>query len=338
MPHAHWAGAVDCTGSSIKLTCIPTNPCNPTAGDASVWYLGGNGLYSHFDQVGPLRFSFYERSDHDQIHCIWCALSVDDGGDWRVISFPAEAMEDDPLGREKGEPLFPELWDAKKLAETKRVITSREGQYSWSALYQQTPIVLEGNMFPRDRVQIVQAGPVEGTRVRYWDRAGTEGGGDYTAGVLICKGRDGYFYVEDVKRKQLEARERDLLIRQTAEMDGKMVSIWGEQEPGSAGKDMAGGFVRQLAGYTVHTERVSGEKTVRAMPFAAQWQAGNVRLRKGRWNGYFLMELEQFPRGKHDDMVDAAGGAFNKISALPAIGAIATDGDALSRVSYWAGA
>ena len=49
---------------------------------------------------------------------------------------------------------------------------------------------------------------------------------------------------------------------------------------------------------------------MRAAPFAAQCEAGNVKLLSAPWNEAFLAELEHFPSGGHDDQVDAASGAF----------------------------
>jgi predicted phage terminase large subunit-like protein len=52
---------------------------------------------------------------------------------------------------------------------------------------------------------------------------------------------------------------------------------------------------------------------VRAEPFVAQVQAGNVCLRAGRWTQAFLDECETWPHGKYNDQVDAAAGAFNRL-------------------------
>jgi len=126
---------------------------------------------------------------------------------------------------------------------------------------------------------------------------------------------DGFYLIEDVVRGQWSALERERILRQTAELDGPGVAIWIEQEPGSGGKESAEASVRSLAGFTVHAEPVTGAKDVRAMPFAAQCEAGNVRLVRGAWNGAFIDELMSFPSGTHDDQVDAAAGAFNKLAA-----------------------
>jgi predicted phage terminase large subunit-like protein len=103
-------------------------------------------------------------------------------------------------------------------------------------------------------------------------------------------------------------------MRQTAALDGPEVAIWVEQEPGSGGKESAEISVRELAGFAVHIERVTGDKQTRALPFAAQCEAGNVRLVRGPWLAAFIDELTSFPAGKRDDQVDAASGAFNKLT------------------------
>ena len=103
-------------------------------------------------------------------------------------------------------------------------------------------------------------------------------------------------------------------MRQTAEYDGPTVPIWVEQEGGSGGKESAEISIRELAGWMVRAEPVTGKKPTRAGPLAAQAEAGNVKLIRGQWNEDFLHELHGFPEGGNDDQVDAASGAFNKLA------------------------
>lgn len=140
----------------------------------------------------------------------------------------------------------------------------------------------------------------------------TPDGGAYTAGVKMAKTEDG-FIVLDVVRGQWSAHEREKRIRQTAEMDGVGCHVWVEQEPGSGGKESAENTIRNLAGFVIKSERATGEKSVRAQPYAAQVQGGNVKIVKADWNKDFLNEHETFPNGKYKDQVDAAAGAFNKL-------------------------
>jgi phage terminase large subunit-like protein len=63
--------------------------------------------------------------------------------------------------------------------------------------------------------------------------------------------------------------------------------------------------MRILAAFSVESDRVSGDKVVRADPFAAQWQkAGNLRIVSAAWNREYLDEHEHFPNGKFKDQVD----------------------------------
>jgi predicted phage terminase large subunit-like protein len=90
-----------------------------------------------------------------------------------------------------------------------------------------------------------------------------------------------------------------------------------EQEPGSGGKEIAEATIRNLRGYTVYADRVTGSKEVRAEPFAAQVQGGNVFLVADDWVRAFLEEAEAFPNGKLKDQIDAAAGAFAWLTQKP---------------------
>jgi predicted phage terminase large subunit-like protein len=127
----------------------------------------------------------------------------------------------------------------------------------------------------------------------------------------------GLFYVEHVERFQGSAHEVERSIRTLAENDGKQVGIALPQDPGQAGKAQAQSLARLLAGYRLTSVPVTGAKEVRAHPFAAQAEAGNVMLLAGPWNEAFLTELEAFPAGRHDDQVDAVCEAFNTLTDQP---------------------
>lgn len=51
------------------------------------------------------------------------------------------------------------------------------------------------------------------------------------------------------------------------------------------------------------------DKVTRARLPAARAEAGKIYVLQGPWRGQFLDELQAFPSGKHDDMVDALSGA-----------------------------
>lgn len=163
---------------------------------------------------------------------------------------------------------------------------------------------------------LLDARPVQVlARVRYWDRAATEGGGDWTVGVLMSVLSDGTFVVEDVVREQLGPAGVEATIKATAELDGKHIPIRLERDPAQAGKFEAHYYITQLVEYDVAALPPFGDKVTRARPVSAQANAGdgkvagNIRLVRAAWNEAYIRELESFPEGTKDQ-VDATSGAF----------------------------
>lgn len=246
--------------------------------------------------------------------------------DWTHLCLPARYESDHPTPTrtpldsidprtEDGEPLWKERYGDDELKVLERAL----GSYGTAGQLQQRPAPRDGGQFKRHWFEIVDAAPAEAQRVRYWDKAGTPGGGDYSAGCLMCRGIDGIFYIENVTRGQWSSSHRNATIKQIAALDRQRYPttqpiIWFEVEGGSGGKESGEISVRDLAGYPVYTEHPTGSKEVRAQGLEAQAEAGNVRLVRGDWNEEFLEEIANFPRGKHDDQVDAAVGAFNKLT------------------------
>lgn len=212
---------------------------------------------------------------------------------------------------EEGELLFPERFPQHVVDRDKGVM----GSYAVAGQFQQRPAPRTGGFFEWENLTIVGAVPKMRAIVRYWDKAGTDDGGCYTAGVKIGQGVDDLFYILDVVRGQWSAPKRERTIRQTAETDGNSVKIWVEQEPGSGGKESADATITNLAGFVCKAERPTGDKTVRAEPYSVQVEAGNIKLLKGVWNERFIDEHKTFPRGKYKDQIDAASGGFNKIAS-----------------------
>lgn len=233
------------------------------------------------------------------------------GGDkWEVLNLPAlcEDPESDPLGRELGEALAP----GRKTRDELLRIKSAVGERTWSALFQQKPISTEGAMFLDKWFEKVDRAPASRTKVRAWDLAATSGG-DYTVGVLMSKDFQGSFYVEDVIRFRGTPLDVERKVLETARADGRSVQIRIPQDPGQAGKAQADNYLRKLAGFIVKAVRPTGPKETRAAAFAAQAEAGNVRMFARNWNKDFVDELAMFPLGSHDDQVDAASDAFNAL-------------------------
>lgn len=240
--------------------------------------------------------------------------SADGGEHWDVVSLPAIAEEGDALGRQLGEALWPERYGIDDFARIRKTV----GSYAFSALFQQNPKPREGGFFRAEWFQSIDKSDRQGFACRAWDTAATVGGGDYTAGVRIVRIDDKYI-VTDAWRAQVSPGERLKNQRRIAEFDGNQTVQHLAQDPGAAGVHQVESDVKNLIGFPVVSERVTGSKEVRAMPFAAACEAGLVYLEKGSWNREFVDELCAFPTGRHDDQVDAASDAFNYLSQANAL-------------------
>lgn len=187
-------------------------------------------------------------------------------------------------------------------------------EYGFAGQFQQNPVPLSGGMFKTTRIIIDVPGTVWANRVRFWDKAGTEGGGCYTVGVLMGTDELGRTWILDVVRVQFDTFEREVLVKQTAILDGHDIIVGLEQEPSSGGKESAQRTVMNLRGWSVVVENPRGDKVMRASPFSSQVNGGLVHMAKGSWNEEYLHELALFPLGKYKDQVDASSGAFTVLN------------------------
>jgi len=229
----------------------------------------------------------------------------------------------DPRTKE-GELMCPAFMPEEVVA----TIEASMGPYGTAGQYQQRPTVREGTIFKMDRIEVVkpEAVPVGLKRVvRGWDRAGTKGSGDYSAGV--CLGlfdvvdpdtgalMDRTIYVLGVSRGRWEAPRTNKMMKLAAGIDeakygmGRCKTIF-EQEPGASGKLVAQLTKKELAGHRVTSLRPQGSKVVRAEGLATAIDAYSVKVVSGEWTDSFVEELTEFPKGAHDDQVDAASMAF----------------------------
>jgi predicted phage terminase large subunit-like protein len=119
--------------------------------------------------------------------------------------------------------------------------------------------------------------------------------------------------VLDVQRVRAGPEEVRALVRNVAAADGYGVKIWLPRDPGSAGVDQVDSMTRMLSGYAVEAERMTGSKETRAEACAAQCNIGRIGSVRAVWNAAFIEELSAFPRGVHDDQVDALSLAFSKL-------------------------
>lgn len=176
-----------------------------------------------------------------------------------------------------------------------------------------------GLYFRRSYFPIVDAAPADARRVRCWDLAATEAeegnSPDWTVGMRMSRDVHGRFYIEHIERMQASPEKVERSMVNCAGGDGHSVTIRIPEDPGQAGKSQAQYLTRVLAGYTVKTKRVTGDKVTRASPASAQAEAGNISIVRGPWNEAFLNEAENFPSPKaKDDQIDALSDCIDELT------------------------
>jgi predicted phage terminase large subunit-like protein len=170
-----------------------------------------------------------------------------------------------------------------------------------------------GDFFDRGDFNFIANEPTNITRrVRYWDKASTQGGGDWTVGTLAGLMDNGKVVIIDVVRFQGHPLVNEKKVRATAHADGLDVYIREEMEPGSSGVSIIDHYRRNVVnGFMYDGIRSTGSKEARATAYAGAAKAGNILVVQAQWNRDWLNEHEAFPEGSHDDQVDSGAGAFN---------------------------
>lgn len=276
---------------------------------------------------------------------------------WEVIRFPALAEEDDVLGREPGDPLLSPLANETREVALKRWANLRRvvGTYTWSALYQQSPVPSEGLVFLPEWWRFWTTDPelVDATTV-LWDPLveGRQGSwldswdctfkasdtSDYVVGqrwvrvdadrFLVAQRRDRLTFTETVSA-MLEWEKPD-----SAGDTGKLVHRRLVEEAAN-GNAIIDTLKRKIAG--LHPVRATSGKEARARAVSPEVESGNVYLPHPsepghEWVNGLLEELQRFPSAPHDDMVDALtqGLAGLREQEVPSVDAIV-----IGQTNYW---
>lgn len=232
-------------------------------------------------------------------------LGGGNGEEWESVVLPAIQKD--------GTALWPEKHSIEMLHRMRQA-----APYTFAGQYGQKPAPPEGNIFKPDKIEVVDAIPADTRFVRAWDfAASVEVPGndpDWTVGGKLGITPSGRWIIADVGRLRGGPETVEAALKNTAGRDGSGVRVRIPQDPGQAGKSQAANFTKLLAGYTVTSKPVSGDKVQRAEPFAAQVNVGNVMMLKAEWNDALVSEMRVFPNGAHDDQVDALSDAFDELN------------------------
>lgn len=327
------------TGRGFKLGIIddPIKTAEEAASDTfrkKIWEWYTKVFYSRIRKGAAIVIMHTRWHEDDLIGRLLEQQKNDPNADqWHVVILPAvlDYIPDptkEPIyyesyklyeWRELGDPLWPSNYSLEFL----RKVEAQDSE-GYNALYQQRPVKPGGAMFPRTMFKLLDAITLTEHMVlgRGWDKAGTEGGGAYSSGVLLIFDPEAIygcnFIIADVQRVQYEALAREKLIKQTAQLDHHRfgpIPIWVEEEGGSGGKESAQNTVRvTLAGHEIYAVPATGSKESRWRPFSIQVKAGNVGIVVSSWTEPYLNELSKLPAGKFKDQADASALVFNQLT------------------------
>jgi predicted phage terminase large subunit-like protein len=200
--------------------------------------------------------------------------------------------------------LHPARESEETLAETKINL----GSYDYSAQYQQSPAPREGAILKREWFQVYdEVVRTRGDRIfQSWDTALTDGvSSDYSVCVTFLV-RGSNYYILDVLREKLNYPDlRRRIYRHWLD--------WGATEPPII-EDRGSGtsLIQELRGdqFAGLPKAIAfqpeGDKVSRMHRQSAKIEAGHVHVPEhADWLDDFFLEITQFPRGRHDDQVDA---------------------------------
>lgn len=233
------------------------------------------------------------------------------GGDsWEIVNLPALAEDNDPLGRAPGEALCPALFTRATLERTK----IRVGSYWWNALYQQRPSPDEGGVFKRSWWRFYRQLPSHLDEViQSWDMAFKEtASGSYVVGQVWGR-KSADKYLMDQVRAHMDFPTTLQAVRTLSakwpQARAKLV------EDKANGPAVIATLKREIPGLIA--EEPQGGKEARAAAVSPDVEAGNVYLPDpsiAPWVHDFIEECVAFPKGAHDDQVDAMSQALLRLS------------------------
>lgn len=246
---------------------------------------------------------------------------VDDGthtGDrWTVINLPAIAESNDILNRSEGEALWPEYgFNLERLEQIKRDV----GSYVFNSLYQQRPSATEGSMFKKTWWRFYDTAPTTfDEMLQSWDMSfkGSDGS-DFVVGQVWGRLGANKYLIDQVRGRMDITETINHIQRLTIKYPLARLKLIEDKANGPAVISL---LKNSIAGLVAVNP--DGGKVARASAILPDLEAGNIYLPKNvGWIDDFIHEASAFPRGAHDDQVDAMTQAIRRMMFSDGLGAI----------------
>jgi hypothetical protein len=244
---------------------------------------------------------------------------------WRYVNLPAIAENDnDPLGRQLGEALWPSKRPVSHLEKIRR--NPRIGEYVWAALYQGRPRPRGGTVFGDAHWYKPSQLPKQGYRCAHGvDLAYTKRTSADRSVILTGYAHNGFFYIVDCIVRQVRAGEFAPIGRQAQKVNPGPAR-WYCQGPETGVADL----LRELGFDVTAHPTGSADKFLRAQPAATTWNQGKILLPSGEnpdepaplWVQEFLSVIQGFTgvNDARDDEADALAALHDELNVPMASG------------------
>jgi hypothetical protein len=225
-----------------------------------------------------------------------------DGRDWYIVCIPAQCdRQDDLLGRQVGEYLWPEWFSEEHFAPFKTNVRT------WNALFQQRPQPEQGTYFQREWFHRYEPNQTPSFLNIYGasDYAVSEDEGDFTEHGVLGIDHINDIWVMDWWSGQTEA---DVWIKEQLKLIKNWKPFCWFGEKGQIKKAVAP-FFRVMMNEAKAYCRVEWipsvvNKVIRARSFQGMAASGKIHIPAGAEGDAIIDQLLRFPTGSHDDKVD----------------------------------
>ena len=269
-----------------------------------VWDWFTDDLYTRLEPGGIIILIMTRWHDDDLVGRI---ERSDFAADFEVVNLPAEAEFDDLLGRELGEPLCPDRFNAEALKKIRDVLGR-----SYYSLYQGHPTATSGDIIQLDWFKRYTQAPGRSfffRVVQSWDTAQKVGlKNDYSVCETWGELATGDSFLLDVYRERLEypGLKRGF-FQQKAKWNPDIILVE-DKGHGTALIQEA----RHSPGVNVVPIEPENDKTTRMSIESSAVEGGRVWLPEPPpagpscpWLPLFEQECQKFPAVAHDDQVDS---------------------------------
>lgn len=232
-------------------------------------------------------------------------LASGHSGKWDVLDLPAIAMRDEKY-RRVGEPLWPAKYGVRTLQDIRETI----GEMDWSSLYQQQPILAENQEFKSEYFKYFEESDLSGKELEYYTTVdlaiSKKESADFVAIITVGKERNSHnWYLVDVEQGRLDPLQ----------VIDKLFSLQAQYRPVKFGIETVAYqealiyFLNEemkkrqtyLAIQEIKHSQTSKETRIRGL--VPMYKTGVIYHRRS----YLGLESEllNFPKGAHDDTIDA---------------------------------